>query len=670
MVAGPTSPLAPLRSTRWGLATLVVLFVVLVGCHLHGFSISVWQQWIDGSPPEGALIGRARPIRIDDYAVILPLAFAQERHVPPFPVVNTFVGRGQNMLLPFSLPVWHPVALFRPDAWGFFLGADTGMAWRWWSRTLGLFAVAWLLLRVVTAGQRGLSAFGALFLVGSPFFQFWALRPAPVAIHTGLLALAALGIAFARRPPWIALGGVVLGYAAVGFLLALYPPFQVPLAYVVVLVFAALAWAHRDACDLRSHGGWRVAALLLATLIAAAGVALFLGGAGDAVERMRHTAYPGRRISLGGGRSPADLLAANVGLPLLVSDYGPLVNACEAAGFFLLSPALLVAAVWGWAVRGRRPDGVALALAGAWIALILHATTAMPAWLARASLWSFVPGHRSVIALGMVEVLLVARLLSREPPARGRLRAGVAVAWGGAVLGAGLLLARELPELRVAGVLGFAAGSGLVAWIALGAARRWVGMAALAAASVAVSAWFNPLMRNGSEALLDNELARAVLEVDREHGGATAWVAFARMGVGNLFRAAGVDSVDGVHPVPQLELWKAIDPDAEDVESYNRYAHVVFRAGPSMEPAFLRTNFDLFRVVVHPASPALRALGVTHVVVDSRRTREMAERGGAEWLRSVGRYHLLREPWARRAEGDGGRGPAPARPPSGEAGPP
>jgi len=119
------------------------------------------------------LLGRPQQIRIDDYAVILPLAFAQERHDPPFPVLNTRIGQGQNMLVPFSLPVWHPVTSFRPDTWGFFLGADTGMAWRWWSRTLGLFAVAWLLLLVVTGGDRTLSAFGALFLVESPFFQFW-----------------------------------------------------------------------------------------------------------------------------------------------------------------------------------------------------------------------------------------------------------------------------------------------------------------------------------------------------------------------------------------------------------------------------------------------------------------------------------------------------------------
>jgi hypothetical protein len=645
MVADLRSPLAPLRSTWTFIAAIAVLFAMLVSLHLHGFSISAWQQWIDGAPPDEVLLGRPRQIRIDDYAVILPLAFAQERHDPPFPVVNTLIGQGQNMLIPFSLPVWHPVTLFRPDTWGFFLDADAGMAWRWWSRTLGLFAVAWLLLLVVTGGDRALSALGALFLVESPFFQFWAVRPAPVTIHAGLLVLAALGVAFARRPRWIVLGGMLLGYAAVGFVLAVYPPFQVPLAYLAVLLFGALAVAHRDALDLRAKAGWRAAALLLAAVIAVSGLALFLGAAGGAVERMRNTVYPGHRLSLGGGRSLADLLAANIGAPLLVSDYGPLQNACEAAGFWLLSPVLLAAVLWRWAASGQRPDGVVLALGAAWTALVLHATTQMPAWLARASLWSLVTGHRSVIALGLVEVLLVARLLCRAPPTHGSLRVGLSLAWGTAVAGFGVALARELPDIRLAGALGFALANALLAWIALAPRRPWLGMAAVALASCAVSAWFNPLMRNGSEMLRDNELARAVIEVDREHEGASVWVAFASMGLANLFRAVGVHSVDGVHPVPQLELWKALDPGGVEVESYNRFAHVVFRAAQSVQPAFVRTHYDVFQVLVNPASPALETLGVTHVVVASRRAREIAERGGAVWLRSVGRYHLLREPW-------------------------
>ena len=662
---GPAaSPLAPLRPTRGLLAVpvaLAVAFALLVGLRLHGFSISIWRQWTDLSAPKELLLGRPQAIRIDDYAVILPLVLAQERHDPPFPVVNTLIGQGQNMLVPFSVPVWHPITLFRPDTFGFFLGPDVGMAWRWWSRAFGLFGAAWLLLLVVTRGDRALSAAGALLLVESPFFQFWGLRSAPVALHACLLVVAALVVAFARRPRWILLAGLVLGYSAVAFFLALYPPYQVPLAYLGLLVFGGLVFAHRGALDLRAHAGWRAGALLLAAGIAAAGVALLFHGAGDAIARMSETVYPGHRVSLGGNRSVPDLLAATAGVPFLTDRYGHLVNACEAAGFWLLSPVLVAASLGRSLAARRRPDPVALALFAGWAALVLHATTTMPVWLAQASLWSRVPGHRSVIALGLAEVLLLARLLSHSEPLRGPARAGLAVLWGAAVLVCGARLSQQLPALPLGGVLGFAAASAVLAWLALAPPRPWLAMAAVAAASCTVSAWFNPLVRGGSEALQGNELARAVAAVDAAYEGKSVWVAFGNLGLGNLFRAVGVHSINGVHPVPQLELWKAVDPDASGVDAYNRYAHVLFTASASERPTFDSTSPDAFRVSVDPSSPALAKLGVTHIVVGSLAARRRAELGGAVWVGSAGPYQLMREPWAPAGAGE----PAP-----GAGGPP
>lgn len=651
----PLDALRPLRRTARVLAGCVALFGVLVSLGLHGFSLSIWRQQIDGTPPAEVLVGRPQEVRIDDYAVILPLALAQEVHDPPFPVVNTLVGRGQNMLLPFSLPVAHPLALFKPDTWGFFLGPDAGLAWRWWSRTLGLFAVAWLLLCVITGGDRALAACGALALVVSPFHQFWTLRAAPVTIHACVLVLAALALAFGRRPRSILAGGAAAGYAAVGFALVLYPPFQIPLAVLALLVFGALAFTHRRALALREQLGWRIAGVVLAAAIAAVAGGLFFHAAGDAIERMLQTAYPGGRVSLGGGRLAAELIAANTFLPLLVADYGRLVHVCEAAGFWLLSPALLAASLVGWLGGRGRPDPVAGVLAGLVAAFALHATTLMPSWLARATLFASVPGHRSMIALGLAEVLLTARLVARAPRLEGAAaRLGVALAFGGLVATAALALQGAVPTLpRGASLAAGAVNAGL-AWVALGPRRRWHALALLAAASALVSLWFNPLVRGGSSSLRDNELARAVLEIDRAEGSDTVWVAFGALGprnlfdalaVPNLFRAIGVRSVNGVHPVPQLELWAPLDPGGRARGTYNRYAHVNFAADGGARPRLDRLGDDTFTVHVSPASRALQDLGVTHFVVDTAPDRMRAERAGATWLRSAGRFHLLRAPW-------------------------
>lgn len=655
--ASPLDALRPLARTALGLGALAALFALLVALRLHGFSLPLWRERIDGAPAPELLLGSPREVRFDDYAVILPLALSQELHDPPFPVVNTLVGHRQNMLLPFSLPVAHPLALFKPDTWGFFLGPDVGLAWRWWSRSLGLFGVAWLLLLVVGGGDGALAGFGALALVASPFLQFWTLRPAPVAIHAGVLVLAALALAFARRRRSILGAGAAAGYALVGFALTFYPPFQVSLAYLGLILVGTLALAHRRALALRERLGWRLAALALAAAVAAAGAALVLDAAGDAIERTRQTAYPGHRVALGGGRLAAELLAANAGLPLLADTYGRLQNACEAAGFWLLSPVLAAAALArGLGTRRRKDppasgagpgaDPVAIGLGIAVAALALHATTAMPRWLARASLFGLVTGPRSMLALGLAEVLLVARLLSHGPRTRGAARAAFAAAWAGVVAVAGLALARVVPGLETAPVLGFAAANGALAWLALAPRRPWHAAAALAGASALVSLWFNPLVRGGSDALRENGLARAVRAIDRAHGGASVWVAYGGFVVPNLFRAIGVHAVNGVHPVPQLELWEPFDPDGAARDVYNRYAHVLFVEDGGPAPRFESAgSYDAFSVHLSPGSEALRTLGATHILVETPAARALAERGGAVWLGSVGRFHLLRTAW-------------------------
>jgi len=175
--------------------------------------------------------------------------------------------------------------------------------------------------------------------------------------------------------------------------------------------------------------------------------------------------------------------------------------------------------------------------------------------------------------------------------------------------------------------------------------RPWLPMAALAAASCVVGAWFNPLVRGGSAYLRENALSRAILEVDRAHGGDTTWVSFGDYVTPNLFRILGVRALNGVIPVPQFELWAPLDPKGHARSLYNRFAHVVFTPSPVREPRFEQLAYDAFAVHVDPGSDALRALGVTHMLVETDDPAGFAARSGATRLASVGRRHLFRARW-------------------------
>jgi hypothetical protein len=633
-------------SRTFAALAVAALFALLVGLRLHGFSIAAWHELVDGGPAAEILLGAPRPIRSDDWKVQLPLAFSQAAQEPAFPARNRLVAAGQSALVPIELPVAHPLVLFRPTVWGFFLGNDLGMAWMWWTRIFALAGIWFALLRVVTRGRVGLAAFGAAFVATAPFFQFWSFNAAPHAAAMGACFLAARSLARAQGPGRIAASALALGFAGAWFALALYPPYQVVLAGLL-LALAAGSWldlAHE--LELRRHAALRACGLAAAVLFAAAMAGWFGWEARDAIASLRESAYPGHRIETGGDRSAWQLANATLAAGLWASDWGPLFNACEAASFWFVSPALL--GLWGWrALRGGPVDRFVAPVALYALVLFVYVTLGFPEWLARATGLSLVPGRRAVIGLGLADAVMALRLLACAPAAAGverRTAALLAVAWA-------LALAACAPALRgaVAGaglplLLGLAAANGVLAWLVLAGRLRALALFAWLAASAASAAWFNPLAVGGASVVTENALARSILAIDRAESGDTTWAAFGRDDLANLFRALGVHSVNGTITQPQPEFWGRLDPESRARGTYDRYAHFAFVAQRSARARFRLYSQDFVIVYLDPRSDALRELGVTHVLFHGGAAQRTAfERlAGFEQLDSVGDDHLYR----------------------------
>lgn len=618
----------------------MLAFALLVSLRLHGFSLAAWHGVIDGSAPAEVLLGEPRPIRSDDWKVHLPLLFAQDAAQPRMPVVNPAIGAGLDMRLPIETPIAHWLVLFRPSMWGFSLSPDVGMAWMWWARALGLFATWLAVMAVVARGRLGLAAAGSALLLVSPFFQFWALNAAPFAVCAGAVFLAAVALARARGPRAIAGAALALGLAGAWFALTLYPPYQVTLAWLVVALVAGFLLDARDELPLRSHVAWRAGGLAAAGVLALAVLAAFLWDAREPLSVLRNTVYPGRRLSLGGDRNVAELMNANLGAPLWAESWGPLFNVCEAASFWMLSPVLIARLVWR-GLRGERLDPVSAAVALYAGALWVYAVLGFPEWLARATGLGLAPGRRAVIGLGVADAILLVRFAATAPREEWGRTLLLAAAWLAALAAGAAWLLRELPGARAAWLAAFAlANAGLA--IALLRAPR-LALPALAAATAATTLWFNPLAAGGAGWLRENELSRKILEIDRAEGGRSVWISFGRDDLPNLFRALGVASLNGVHPLPQLALWERIDPDRRQRNVYDRYAHVAVVAAPG-PPRFQLHSQDYVILRIDPRGPALRALGATHVLVRDEDARAFEKLAGFEELAVVGPNHLYRVP--------------------------
>jgi hypothetical protein len=603
------------RRVLWGTA---IAFVLLVALRVHGFSLPIWHGLIDDSPRSEILLGEAQFIRGDDWALQLPLALAQAAHDPAFPVVNENIGAGQNMLVPLPLPVAHPVSLFRPTLWGYFIGKDTGLAWMWWSQVLGLFAVWLLVFLVVTSNRFGLSCGGSLLLVCSPFFQFFSFNAAPVTTYVGLCFLATVGLATTRRPRAMLGWGLLLGWSGACFVLTLYPPYVVLLAYLFLFLTVGFFWESWRALDLRAHLAARVLGLGIALLIAAGGALAYLVDAREVIEVMRQTEYPGSRFETGGDEPWYHLVTANLWTSLRILNYRPLGNICGSSAFWFLFPVIGATVIWWLAARRERADRMLVAFALFCAAILWYRHLGFPESLARASLFSTVLPKRTILALGLADVLLLLRFLSLTERVVGR---GAAAAL--AVLGASLLalgayaLHGVVPELIAAASVALVALNGVVAFLVL---RRWRPVAvvgAMAAGSAVCTLWFNPLVVGGTDYLTGNPLSTEIREIDEEHGGESVWVTYGSPRIANLFRILGVRALDGTHVSPHFDLWKILDPSGSMRPVYNRYAKVQFRLPRGDKPALsVLPPWGLF-VDLDPRGVELPAMGVTHVLVGS-----------------------------------------------------
>ena len=624
---------------------LLATFALLVSLRIHGFSIAFWHSMIDGSLPSEVLFGEPREIRADDWLTLLPLALAQGAHTPRFPLVNRNVGLGQSALVPFQLPVAHPLVLLRPQSWGFFLGDDTGLAWMWWTQALGVFYAVFLALMVLSRGRFALSCLGALVVLCSPFLQFWSLNSAPFIAWACIAFVAAAHVLLSPERWLVLLNGALLGWAGGAFLQLVYPPYQIMLAQLVALVLGAMVFERVRSSGVPRDFTFRGAAALLALVLIGVAALLLERSAGDAIAAMRASLYPGQRWFSGGGWPLWAVFVHDLGAGFRVKSWTPWTNLCEAASFWLLFPVVGV----GLAARAYRSarawDPVLVALLAYCVLVTLYCVRGLPPALSRVLLLSPVQTTRAFIALGLADLFLLVRFLSIDHAdlwSRREVAVGVGLAWAVTIGAMGIAGQHYLPELDGLWIAGAAVVNGAIAF-ALLYRGGWIPLAALAAGLGASTLWFNPVTRGGAAFLRDNELARALLATDAEAGGGTRWAVFNTTWHPCLLPVLGLNTLSGALPVPQLALWSKIDPKGESSRVYNRFAHVTLTASQSPNVEFQPLAVDEFRVRLPLSAATLRQLGATHVAYDSKADSKFEMRfPDLIHLRSAGSFELFR----------------------------
>ena len=566
---------------RWAIALGLFVFCVLL--RLHGSSIGAFDQILPTQtvPNPSTLFGEPRHIRSDEFAVATPTYFSQAYNHHALYSQQMSLSP-TNMLLDYYSPVWSMEAIGKPLAWGYlFFGNVVGLSWYWCGLQILLFMTALETCLIVTAGQRFVSLLGAVAIALSPEIQWWVMPHMPIVVMYAMGLFCVCYAFFMAKTPAGKWGSAALFVVtAVGFALTLFPSYQVPFAYIVVVLLAAclvrdrrkLVFGRRD---------W--APLLLGLVAAVAIVAHFFITSAQDIELLLNTVYPGVRELTGGGMALSGLWP-NIGCIYFPYKDIKVVNNCEMATYLHLAPffAVLMVRMAPFVSRERTSNMlVGWTLLALVLAIAFYMVVGIPQAVADITQLRFCNRMHGVY--GWTCTLFTVWGVSLAIGRRDVLRKGEKLAYP-VLYGVVCFLAIDAVQwdyFSSVVVAGHGVGAALAAAaLAFGVATLLFvlfGKRTLLACTIvlvfAVSgATINPLAR-GAGSITNHPISASISQIASDEPESLWLCTDYNFTLSNFVMANGARVLDATNFYPDVRKWELIDPAGEYAELTNRYAN-------------------------------------------------------------------------------------------------
>lgn len=310
---------------------VIAISCILILLQINFSSITRWNSIVPNQHSAHTL-GHARQIRADEWAVNLPWQMSQ--------VFNSFKPRnymaheqGLNTVIAQYQAAWNIENIGRPINWGFLLfGASTGLSWYWVCKIMLLFISSIEFIYLLTDNKK-LALLWGFCITYAPGVQWWSSNYIPELITSVQFVTCAFYylINSSSILKKIAFSYVIMTFS-IGFILIIYPPWQIPLGYLLVSFCTAILLIYRKNIS-------KVDILMIAGifLIIAYIIYHFYQFSFDDIKMVLGTVYPGKRIALSGSGSFIDEMSyfANLFTPYKSIGYS---NQSELSGFWSLFP--------------------------------------------------------------------------------------------------------------------------------------------------------------------------------------------------------------------------------------------------------------------------------------------------------------------------------------------
>ena len=601
-----------LHAHRWAIGAAIVLSATLLD--ISGSSMGWWSHILD-TPHEGLVIGEPRETRGDEYAVSTPFAFAQGYN--DYGYFNSLIGnRPADMFIIKDAPVWYITEVFRPMHWGYFLfGSSRGLAFYWSSRQVLMALSSYEFMLLITNGRRRVSVIVATLISFSPAVQWWfavnnlpemliALFLMPVLVQRYVMTQSAI----------LRLSNIALFMQCAGmFLLGFYPPWEIPLFFLLCIVLVCVFWDLRDSIAVTR---WDVLNVLWVTCVFVSLIALVMHNSLPAIRAALNTAYPGNRISVGGQMSIQQLFKGSAGLAFPFQAYVGIGNAPESALLIDLFPAGIALALVQF-IRNKSKDLMSLLLTIFISVCLIYMIVGFPTWLARFTLFSYSLTGRLLVVVGVANLILLARCVSRcTVDSSNRNQSLVTLLLASSVYGIFIAVVNHIANPQycrwlIVACLAIIAAMTVFSVFSSGNAVATSITAALTVLGMAISGLAVNPVQYSSAPLTEQPLSHQVKAVQEYEPGIWATDGSAQMS--QFLVANGIPTANALQVTPAMNLWSTLDPKGTWRSAYNRYAYVEFTVVPSpVDEPFTVIAPDAISVSLTPEQ--LDSISVTYVL--------------------------------------------------------
>ena len=603
-----------------------IIIALAVIFNVNGSSIGLWNEAFS-LPDNHVILGTPRAIRTDEWRALTPMTVSQALKESGTNGVFSWFSRiirgtQTDVFMIYSLPVLSPFVIFKPFLTGYLLfGASRGLAFFWAARLVFLWLSSAEFFFLVS-GKKDLSALGATLIAFSPVIQWWfAVNSFAEMIIAGNYAVVALDRYFSSHKAGVRAGyAFFIAWCAGVFGLVLYPAWQVPFAYVYLIMAVWVYFKHYGNIKFKAVDAL-TAFCALCLLVTCMGIIAFVSR--DTIETVTHTAYPGARFETGGGMLKElfyyvfDVYYPTVG-------YFGSQNACETAGFMSFFPMGILLSIIDIVrrfLKKEKQDGLVIGMLVLSAVFFVYCVFGFPKALAGVTFLSQSPAYRCIAVIGFIEIILIIRSLSNDykeatiVPLRGRyVQTGLTAFFlsASAVLAGYLCTEGYLGKKRciVMGLFLFAIFFGLMNYKKFKVVTNLL----IAGLVICAGATVNPLQR-GLSVIYESELSGMIQNVVRKDSDALWVVENMNNEMVNYPIMMGAPTVNSVNTYPVLERWAEIDPNLENIDVYNRYANI----SATIVDAGVGTGFELIAADnfnVNLTSKDLMALEIEYILTD------------------------------------------------------